>query len=103
MRHLLVGDVLLEHLELLPELGVLLLAHELDQLPLRLQLLLDRAQVTDLLLGAVLQLLQVLARVLLGLEPANKNRQHQHYVLVVSACINRYLIALMYFPRIHCT
>ena len=68
-----------------PELSVLLLAHELDELPLRLQLLLDRAQVTDLLLGAVLQLLQVLARVLLGLEPADKQ---QHYLLVVSACLN---------------
>ena len=80
MRHLLVGDVLLEHLQLLPELGVLLLAHELDELPLRLQLLLDRAQVTDLLLGAVLQLLQVLACVLLGLEPTDK-QQNQHYFL----------------------
>ena len=69
MRHLLIGDVLLEHLQLLPELGVLLLAHELDQLPLRLQLLLDRPQVPDLLLGPVLQLLQVLPCVLLGLKP----------------------------------
>ena len=54
-----------------PELSVLLLAHELDELPLGLELLLDGAEVPDLLLCSVLELREVLASVLLGLKPAN--------------------------------
>ena len=65
---LLVRDVLLQYLELLPQLRVLLLAHELDQLPLCLELLLDRPKVTNLLLGSVLELLEMLPSVLLGLK-----------------------------------
>ena len=69
---LLVRDVLLQYLEFLPQLGVLLLAHELDQLPLRLELLLDRPEVTNLLLGSVLKLLEMLSSVLLCLKSTEK-------------------------------
>ena len=77
MRHLLVGDVLLEHLQLLPELGVLLLAHELDQLPLSLKLLLDGAEISNFLLCSVLKLLKMFASVLLGLK-SNKKSFYEH-------------------------
>ena len=59
-------------LELLPQLCVLLLAHELDQLPLSLELLLDRPEITNLLLGSVLELLEMLSSVLLGLKSIEK-------------------------------
>ena len=70
--NLLVLNILIQQLQFLPELRVLLLPHELDQLPLGLQFLLDGAEVSDFLLGSVLQLLEMFARVLLRLK-SNKN------------------------------
>ena len=73
--YLLILDVLLEDLQLLPKLSVLLLAHELDQLPLRLELLFDGPEVPDFLLGSVLQLLEMLASVLLGLKSIERQSE----------------------------
>ena len=70
--NLLVLDILVQQLQLLPQLGVLLLPHELDQLPLSLQFLLHRPEVSDFLLCSVLKLLEMFARVLLRLK-SNKN------------------------------
>ena len=91
---LLVLNILVQQLQLLPQLGVLLLPHELDQLPLSLQFLLHRAEVSDFLLCSVLQLLEMFARVLLRLK-SNKN-----LILTKSKTDRRAQLFLMFIARI---
>ena len=93
---LLVLNILVQQLQLLPQLGVLLLPHELDQLPLSLQFLLHRAEVSDFLLCSVLQLLEMFARVLLRLK-SNKNliltktdRRAQLFLTLIARIIFKY-------------
>ena len=69
---LLVLNILVQQLQLLPQLGVLLLPHELHQLPLSLQFLLHRPEISDFLLSSILKLLEMFAGVLLRLK-SNKN------------------------------
>ena len=112
--NLLVLNILVQQLQLLPQLGVLLLPHELHQLPLGLQLLLHRAEISNFLLSPVLKFLQMFAGVLLGLK-SNKNlnlaprhrltdRQAQLFLTFIAQIIYQEYFTDFYFKlllRIH--